>query len=199
MRIGIMGGTFNPIHLGHLILTEFIRDEASLDKVIFIPTGHPPHKDTRGMVDSYHRKTMVEISIRDNPHFFLSNIEIEKNSTSYTIETILELKKRYKHDELFMIIGADSLLSIETWKDSSKLLKKINFIVADRLVKSNQDVLEEIKRLNLKYDIDIKYLESPIIGISSTDLRDMVKRNKSIKYLVREEVNKYILENNLYK
>lgn len=199
MKIGIMGGTFNPIHLGHLILSEYIREGLNLDKIIFIPTGQPPHKDNSKVIDALHRKAMTELSIKDNPYFFLSNIELERKYKSYTIDTIKELKEQYKDDTLIMIIGTDSLMSIESWKDSSELLKQIDFIVADRISREKEDTIKEIKRLNLKYSIEIKYLDIPLLEISSTEIRDRVRKNKSIKYLVKENVYKYILENNLYK
>lgn len=199
MKIGIMGGTFNPIHLGHLILSEYIRDEIGLDRVIFIPTGQAPHKDNSKIADGLHRKAMTELSIEDNSYFFLSNIELERKEKSYTIDTIKELKEQYKDDTLIMIIGTDSLMSIESWKDSSKLLKQIDFIVADRISREKKDIIEEIKRLNLKYNIDIIHVDIPLLEVSSTEIRDRVRKNKSIKYLVKENVYKYILENNLYR
>lgn len=197
MRIGIMGGTFNPIHLGHLVLSEYIREGLDLDKVIFIPTGNPPHKNK--IVKAYHRKNMVELSIKDNPYFCLSCIELEKEDKSYTIDTVLQLKEKYKNDSLTMIIGGDSLFTIESWKDSSRLLQEIDFVVADRLLRERKNLIEEIKRLNLKYKSNILYLETPLIEISSTQIRDKVEGFRSIKYLVKENVNKYIMENNLYK
>lgn len=199
MKIGIMGGTFNPIHLGHLILSEHIREEMELDRIIFIPTGQPPHKDEKDVIDKFHRQSMTEISIEDNPYFLLSTIEIERSNKSYTIDTISNLKKQYKDDSLIMIIGADSLINIEQWKDASKLLKEIDFVVADRITKQNEDVLQEIKRLNMKYNTKIRYIDTPIIEISSTEIRNKIKKNESIKYLVNPKVHKYILENNLYK
>lgn len=200
MKIGIMGGTFNPIHLGHLILSEYIRVEMSLDKVIFIPTGHSPHKDSKNIIDGFHRENMVELSIADNPSFILCDIELKKNDISYTIDTVKELKSIYKDDSLYMIIGADSLMNLESsWKKPAKLLKEVSFIVADRLLRKNQNIIDEVNSLNLKYNVDIKYLNSPIIEISSTNIRERVQRSQSIKYLVKEDVNKYILENNLYK
>lgn len=199
MKIGIMGGTFNPIHLGHLVLSEYIRDEMGLDRIIFIPTGNPPHKNSSEIAEGFHRKAMVDLSIRDNPYFTLSDIELKRTGRSYTIDTIYELKKLYKDDSLSMIIGADSLIHIESWKDSADLLKEIDFVVADRVLREQEDVIEEIKRLNLKYDINIRYFNTPLIEISSTGIRNRITSGKSIKYLVKEEVYKYILENSLYK
>ena len=199
MKIGIMGGTFNPIHLGHLVLSEYIRDEMGLDKIIFIPTGNPPHKDSSKIISGVHRKAMVELSIEDNPYFTLSDIELERTEKSYTIDTIYELKKIYKDDSLIMIIGADSLMDIERWREPSKLLNAIDIIVADRVLRDEEDVVEEIARLNLKYSVDIRYFHTPLIEISSTQIRDRSNNDKSIKYLVKKEVYNYILENNLYK
>lgn len=199
MKIGIMGGTFNPIHLGHLILSEHIREAMGLDKIIFIPTGQPPHKNGISIVDRFHRKIMTELSIEDNPHFILSDIEIKRPNKSYTIDTVYELKRQYKDDSLVMIIGADSLMNIEQWKDALKLLNEIDFVVADRITKQNENVLQEIDRLNITYNINIKYIDTPIIEISSTEIRNKIKKNESIKYLVNKNVHRYILENNLYK
>lgn len=199
MKIGIMGGTFNPIHLGHLMLGEYIREGIGLDKVLFIPTGEPPHKDKSKVIGGVHRKAMTELSIEDNPYFFLSSIELDRKDKSYTIDTITEIKSKYKDDTFVMIIGPDSLMSIESWKDSSKLLREIDFIVADRTSREKKDLVEEIKRLNLKYSINIKHLDIPLLEISSTEIRDRVRKNKSIKYLVKENVYRYILENDLYR
>nr|WP_300002099.1 nicotinate-nucleotide adenylyltransferase [Tissierella sp.] len=198
MKIGIMGGTFNPIHLGHLVLSEHIREEMGLDKIIFIPTGHPPHKDNSEVIEGYHRKAMVELSIGDNPCFDLSDIELKRIQKSYTIDTIYELKELYKDDRLIMIIGGDSLINIESWKEAEKLLREIEFVVADRVLREKKDIVEEIKRLNNKYEADIKYFDTPLIEISSTEIRDRMRSGKSIKYLVKEEVYRYILEKGLY-
>lgn len=199
MKIGIMGGTFNPIHLGHLVLSEYIKDEMGLDKIIFIPTGNPPHKDNSEIAEGFHRKAMVDLSISDNPYFTLSDIELKRTKKTYTIDTIYELKRLYKNDTLSMIIGADSLINIGSWKDSDTLLKEVDFVVADRVLREKKNVVKEIERLNLKHGIKIRYFDTPLIEISSTEIRDRIRTDKSIKYLVREEVYRYIVKNNLYK
>ena len=197
MKIGIMGGTFNPIHHGHLILSEYIRLEENLDKIIFIPTGNPPHKNS--VLDAKLRLEMVELAIKSNPYFNASDIEVKRTNLTYTIDTIKELKEKYPSAELFMIIGADTLLSLHNWKDCSKVLSQINFIVADRLGLRPSDIEEEIKRLSNKYFSNIFNIASPIIDISSTDIRNRIKENLSIKYLVPETIEDYILQNNLYR
>lgn len=199
MRIGIMGGTFNPIHHGHLILSEYIRLEARLDKIIFIPTGTPPHKSPSEILEGDTRIKMVELAIEDNSYFSISDIEVKRNKTTYTIDTIREIKDIYKDAQIYMIIGADTLLSLHTWKDFDDLFSLIGFIVADRFVQNGQEVLKEIDRLKGLYDGDVASIDSPIIDISSTFIRGRIRENLSIKYLLPKKVEDYILENKLYK
>ncbi len=199
MKIGIMGGTFNPIHHGHLILSEYIRTRVDLDKIVFIPTGMPPHKSKDDLLDARTRLEMVELAIKSNPFFTSSDIEVSKTQLTYTIDTLIELRDLYKNCELYMIIGADTLLSLQTWKDYPKVLSLVNFIVADRLGLSTDDVLEEIERLNIQFGADIISINSPVIDISSTTIRSRVNKGLSIRYLVAEVVENYISDNNLYK
>lgn len=199
MKIGIMGGTFNPIHYGHLILSEYIRNEANLDKIIFIPTGIPPHKETSNLLDGRIRLEMVDLAIASNPNFLSSDIEIRRAKMTYTIDTLLELEDLYKDCQLYMIIGADTLMSLTTWKNYPYLLSRVNFIVADRKGLSTVDIFDEIKRLNNRYKAKIDSIQSPVIDISSTSIRSRVKKGLSIKYLLPEAVEDYILKNNLYR
>lgn len=199
MNIGIMGGTFSPIHNGHLILSEYIREELNLDKIIFIPTGIPPHKELEHVLDGYTRKEMLELAIDPNPYFSISTIEIDRNSTSYTIDTVTQLKEIYPFDNLFMIIGADSLLSLHMWKDFQKLIVMTDFVVADRYGAYDHEVLSSIEELNSKFNGKIMRVDTPIIEISSTDIRKRIKSDLSIKYLVPESVERYIIDNNLYR
>lgn len=199
MKIGIMGGTFNPIHHGHLILSEYIRIKMNLDRIIFIPTGVPPHKNNQDVLDGETRLKMVELAIESNPYFIASDIEVTRNKLTYTIDTIVELRDLYQNSKIYMIIGADTLLSLYTWKDYSKVLSLVSFIVADRLGLSNEDLVQEIERLNRRFDSNIVSIDSPVIDISSTLIRNRLKENLSIKYLVPERVEDYILNNNLYR
>ena len=199
MKIGIMGGTFNPIHHGHLILSEYIRTSVDLDKIVFIPTGMPPHKNNEDLLDGRTRLEMVELAIENNPYFICSDIEVERTKLTYTIDTLRELKNLYKDCQLYMIIGADTLLSIYTWKDYPEVLSLANFIVADRFGLNTSHVLEEIEKLKKEFEADIISINSPVIDISSTVIRDRVKKALSIKYLVAEVIEDYIFENNLYR
>ncbi|NLI65962.1 MAG: nicotinate-nucleotide adenylyltransferase [Tissierellia bacterium] len=199
MKIGIMGGTFNPIHHGHLILSEYIRIGADLDKIIFIPTGIPPHKDNQAVLDSQIRLEMVALAIRENPYFICSDMEVVRKKLSYTIDTVNELKEIYRDDDLYMIIGTDTLLSLHTWKDYERILSMINIIVADRLGLDRKRVDKRIEELTRRYGASIISMDSPVIDISSTLIRERLKKGLSIKYLVPEVVEDYILKNNLYR
>lgn len=199
MKIGIMGGTFNPIHHGHLILSEYIRTEANLDKIIFIPTGVPPHKFDVDVLDGKTRLEMVDLAIENNPYFISSDIEVKRTKMTYTIDTLIELEEIYKGCQLYMIIGADTLMSLGSWRDYPRFLSLARFIVIDRLGLSSADIFEEIVRLNKQFKAEIQSMESPVIDISSTSIRDRLKKGLSIKYLVPESIEEYILLNNLYR
>lgn len=199
MKIGIMGGTFNPIHNGHLILSEYIREEANLDKIIFIPTGRPPHKDNREILNGEFRKEMLDLAIDSHPYFEISTIEIDRIGIGYTIDTLVELKDIYPKDEIYLIIGVDSLMELHRWKNYRNLLSMSNFIVANRYGFESNIVMDRIKEFNEDYKGRIALIQSPIIEISSTDIRERLRKGLSIKYLVPEAVEKYILLKALYR
>ena len=198
MKIGLMGGTFNPIHLGHLLISEYIRINFPLDKIIFIPSGNPPHKDNNEIILPHHRLKMTMLATNSNPYFEVSCIEINRLGKSYTVETIDEFKRIYRKDELYFVIGADSLYNLENWRNPERLFNITNFIVVGRNNLEDKNILVRIAELNNKYGANIQYIDGPIIQISSTDIRINIKNNKSIKYLVPEMVEKYIKDNKLY-
>lgn len=198
MKIGIIGGTFDPIHTGHLIIGEYARTSLKLDKVIFIPVGIAPHKDNKKISNSKTRSKMIDLAIKSNPYFHQSLIEIEREKVAYTIDTIISLRKEYREDELYFIIGGDCVFQIESWKDSEKLMKLCKFIVLDRGFKSKEKINKQIIKLRTLYKADIERINSPIIEISSTEIRSRIKNNLGIKYLVPEVLEEYINENKLY-
>lgn len=199
MKIGIMGGTFNPIHNGHLLIGEYSRTELALNKVLYIPTGNPGHKPRKDVVSGRDRFKMVNLAIADNPYFESSDIEVRRSGITYTLDTILELRSNHGEDlEIYFIMGEDSLFYLETWKGFSDLSKLCKFVVFKRKPGAGREILETIDYLNHKYGIGIIYLKSPLMEISSTDIRSRVEIGKSIKYQVPKEVEAYILEKKLY-
>lgn len=198
MKIGILGGTFNPIHYGHLIIAEHIRVDQNLEKIIFIPTGLPPHKDRLKVLGGDIRREMVELAIESNPFFCLSTIEIENREISYTIDTVNTLKKENSEDEFYLILGGDSLMGLRNWKGFDELISSVNIIVADRYGACGDTIMKEIGRLNKETKNTIININTPIIDISSTEIRKKRREKRSIKYLLPENVENYIMERGLY-
>lgn len=199
MKIGLMGGTFNPIHHGHLILSEYVRDSLKLDKIIFIPTGLPPHKDHFNMISGEIRLEMTKIGTETNKFFQVSDIETKRQGMCYTIDTLKELKSIYPNDQIYFLIGADSLFELPTWKDYEEILRTTKLIVVNRPGGKNDLIDDKIKEYNGAFGGNIIRVESPLIDISSSEIRSRAQDGKSIKYLLPETVERFILENNLYK
>ncbi len=198
-RLGIMGGTFDPIHYGHLVLAEQIRCEYHLDKVLFIPAGHPPHKADRKVTDNMHRYFMTLLATINNPYFEVSTIELENKEISYTIHTIMKLKEIYhENTELYFITGADAICELDTWRDVENLFKLCNFIAGTRPGPSTKYIDTKIDELQKKYNSYIRKIDSPALAISSTDIRNKIRERQSIKYLLPESVEYYIYKNGLY-
>ena len=197
-KYGIFGGSFDPIHYGHLMICEYIKEEMGLDKVIFIPTGNPPHKDLG--VSAEDRYEMVRIAISPNPDFEISDIETTRVNLSYTVDTIRELKKIYKEEKLYFLIGLDSLFQLKTWKKIGDLSQEIEFVVALRPGYINKEEIDnEIDFLRENFGTKINLIKTPLYEISSTDLRDRIHEGKSLRYLIPKRVLDYIEESGFYK
>lgn len=192
MRIGIFGGTFDPIHHGHLIMASYAYEKMKLDKVYFMPAGNQPLKE--GESPFYQRLEMIKLSIENDSRMSYTDIE-NSSEPSYTYNTILKLKGIYD-DELFFIMGADSFESIERWYKYKDLLKEVKIIVVDRLGSSNLYYLQD-KYKDIAKEINV--LKCPIIEISSTEIRNKVKKGHDIRYFVPERIKEYIDYENLYK
>jgi nicotinate-nucleotide adenylyltransferase len=194
-RYGIFGGAFNPIHTAHLIAAEDVREQIHLDKVIFIPYANPPHKEHTELLDAEHRLKMIALAIEGNKYFESSDIEIKnaRISKTYTVDTLLELRDLYRSDfvKFYLIIGLDNLVELHTWKEPGKLFLLSEVVVISRPGYTIKDVKNE-------YDRQVIYVPSHNIDISSTEIRRRIKEKRSIKYLVPETVEKYILNNKLY-
>jgi nicotinate-nucleotide adenylyltransferase len=202
-KIGIMGGTFNPVHHGHLVTAQEALDQFGLDEVIFIPTGDPPHKIEDLLAHAEDRYLMTVIATSSNSSFFVSRVEIDRTGKSYTIDTVKELRKIYgSGSELYFITGADAILEILTWKNRREIVTLTKFIAATR---PGYD-LSKIKELKTtlfdsedKADRRIFIMEIPALAISSTNIRQRIKNGRPVNYLVPEGVNNYILKHGLYK
>lgn len=200
-KIGIMGGTFDPIHFGHLVLAEEIRHNFGLEKIFFVPVGTPPHKGQQNITDKDLRYSMTLLASMTNPNFEVSKIEIESDDVSYTINTIKKIKERLNNDdiEIFFITGADAIMAIETWKDYRELLTLCSFIGATRPGIHAEHLEEKIAYLRETYDATIHLTYIPGLAISSTDIRRRVKEGRAFKYLLPEAVEAFIVKNDLYK
>ncbi len=201
MKIGIMGGTFDPIHNGHLLLGEFACEENGLDEVWFMPNGNPPHKK-KSIIESAaeDRLNMTALAIREYPKFRLNLHEAEDGRISYSYQTLEYLRTKYREDEFYFIIGADSLFSIETWVYPERVLSACTILAAYRdEADSEQIMFAKIHELNEKYHADIRLLRTPLFPVSSSQLRRKIKMGESIAGLVPETVERYIKENGLYK
>ncbi|MFQ5899988.1 MAG: nicotinate-nucleotide adenylyltransferase [Thermodesulfobacteriota bacterium] len=196
-HIGIIGGTFNPVHYGHLRIAEEVRDACLIDKVVFIPSNIPPHKDGTALVASEDRLEMVRIATKDNPSFNVSDIEVTRKGNSYSIETLKELRKIYGEEtDLSFILGIDAFLEIKTWKDYDKLFNLSNFIVTRRHG-YNKEEIDDL--LPIETADSISFIETTMLDISSTKIRERIKEGKSIRYLVPLEVEEHIMHKGLYK
>lgn len=198
--IGIMGGTFNPIHYGHLLMCEFIREEFNLDRILFIPAQNPPHKGTKSIAGAQERLDMVRLAIKSNPFFEASEIEMNRSGASYTIETLRELGESYGDEgRLNLIIGADSLMQINTWKSYEEIVETADIIVARRPDTKNR--LLELMAARLKTECNARIFLSDAVALdySSTDIRRRIQNGLSIKYMVPEDVEAYIGEHELYR
>ena len=199
-RIGIMGGTFDPIHYGHLAAAEAARVEFGLCKVIFMPAGNPPHKQSQKISDAEHRYRMTALATSSNSGFEVSRLEVDKAGITYTFDTMEELRSIYgEAPEIYFITGADAVLELLTWYKIGELLTLCKFIAVTRPGFDICKLEQKIAEITSKYDGEIICLEVPLLEISSTDIRERIKNGKPVKYLLAEEVEAYIHKNGLYK
>lgn len=198
-RIGIMGGTFDPIHVGHLILGEKAYEQLSLDKVWFMPSGNPPHKQNReGRATDEERAEMVRIAIRDNPHFALSLLEMNEEGYTYTYRTLERLGEENPDTDYFFIIGADSLFTFSSWMKPERICAACTLVAAVRNHVPEQDLDREMEMLREKFQGSIVKLDTLNIDISSRLVRQWAGEGKSLKYYVPDEVIAYIQKNRIY-
>lgn len=213
-RIGIFGGTFNPIHLGHLKAAEIVQKKFHLEEVLFIPSYIPPHKESVEIVAPFYRLKMVELALDSYPQFVPSSIEIDAKGKSYSIVTLKKIKRLYPQASIFFVLGIDAFLEIDTWREYHSLLEQCYFVVISRPGYRLDDAkkilggefrkrmveISESAEVNEKKVASYKIFFFPIdsLDVASTEIRERIKRGESIKGMVPEAVRNYIQENNLY-
>lgn len=191
MKLGIFGGTFNPPHLGHLIVAESVREQLKLDRLFFVPSYSPPHKLNLQVALPRQRFEMVELSVNNNKYFSVSDIEIKREGKSYSIDTIHSMSLSFPRAQIYFIIGMDNLIDFPQWKLPNEIISHVELIVMNR-AGYDREVKNEFSRY-------ANFIKVPNLDISSSDIRRRVKMERSIRYLVNEEVEKYIIRKGLYK
>lgn len=195
-RIGVLGGTFDPIHIGHLVVADNALQQLNLDTVLFVPAGQPPHKTDRVISSAADRSAMIEIAIADRAEFAHSDIDLEREGPSFTVELLHRIDQIHAPSALFFVMGADSLRDFATWSRPEAILQIARIAVARRPgVELGSVVLTSVPGLADRLDL----LNSPLSHISSTDLRDRVNRGQTIRYLLPQAVHDYIDARRLYR
>lgn len=199
-KIGIMGGTFDPIHIGHLILGEAAYEQFKLDEVWFMPAGNPPHKrDRAGRASDEQRIEMVKRAIASNPHFVLSLEEMNEDGYSYTYRTLERLNGEYPQTDFYFVIGADSLFDFDTWREPQRIAAACKIVVATRNQISEElfdSVLEDRRE---QFHGSFLKMDTPNLDISSQTIRAWIKEHQTVRYYLPEEVRQYIIDHKIYE
>lgn len=186
-RVGIMGGTFNPIHTGHLIMAEQVITQLGLDEILFMPNNIPPHIDSKTAIDGETRAKLIELAIADNPKFLLERFELERGGVSYSYDTIKQLRENYPDVDFYFIIGGDEVAYLPKWHRIDELLKIVTFVAVKRV------------GFDTTTPYPVIWVDVPLIEISSTIIRERIRKHQSIRYLVPQAVAKFIEEQKLYQ
>jgi len=198
-KIGILGGSFNPIHIGHILMCRYTFEQLNLEKVYLMPNEKPPHKKDQSMLTADHRLNMCKIVQKNNKFIETISVEIGNNKTNYTVETMERLLKgRFQDCKIYFIVGADSLLQIETWRAYEKLFDLISFVCIMRPSYNKEEVENKILFLEEKYNIIIEKIKMPFICLSINDICNRILKKKSVKYMLDSDVIDYIHTNSLF-
>ena len=197
-KVGIMGGTFDPIHIGHLILGENAYLQFGLDKVVFMPSGNPPHKKERDGGTDLQRMDMVKLAIASNTHFEISDIEMNEDGYTYTYRTLERLVKEHPDTEYYFIIGADSLFYFDSWKNPQRIADACTLVVATRNHTSDEKLDEKIEFVRKLFNAKIEKLDTENIDCSSSQIRSWIKEGHTVKYYVPDTVINYIHTYHVY-
>lgn len=197
--IGIMGGTFNPIHTGHLLLAQAALEEAELSEVMFLASGISYLKAEEQVLSAERRLAMTKLAVEDNPAFTVSDMEIRRKGNTYTCDTLRQLRQEAPQNTFYFILGADCLFGMENWYRPQEIFDSCRILAAVRDTVGEEALRIQADRLRERFGADIRLLHLPRVDISSTDIRERVEKGKSIRYMVPEKVRAYILDNNLYQ
>jgi len=198
MKVGIMGGTFDPVHSGHLIIAEEVREALGLSEVLFMPCGQPWLKLERPITPAVHRVEMVRLAIGTSPQFKLSEVEVKRPGPSYSVDTMMDFQEQFGSGaELFFIVGCDALADLARWKEPQRLIQLCKLVAVPRLNFNSPD-LKALERSVPGVSKRLIYVATPIIDISSSRIRERVRKGLSIRYLVPEKVEEYIRRQKLY-
>ena len=190
MRVGLMGGTFDPIHLGHLRAAENVREALSLDEVLFVPAAEPPHKPTFSLSPARDRLAMVALATADNPSFLASDLELRRCGPSYTVDTLAELARERRGDEMFLIVGSDTLGEMATWHEPERIFALSTIAVADR--PGAEDIAAALPTAL------VVRVSGPGLFLSASEVRRRVREGRSVRYLIPDTVAAYIASHGLY-
>lgn len=198
-KVGIMGGTFNPIHNGHLLLAESAREAFGLDEILFMPSGNSYMKDAASILDGKTRAYMTELAIEGNPFFRLSRMELKRKGPTYTCDTLSQLKRQEGACQYFFIMGADNLFILEKWKDVEYIFQNCVIAVAARGDETDGEIGRKAELLKKRYQADIRLLSERRIDISSLEIRERLQKGQSVRYLLPDSVLAYIAREGLYQ
>jgi nicotinate-nucleotide adenylyltransferase len=192
MRIGVFGGTFDPPHVGHLIVAEYAREKVELDRILFVPTATPPHKIDRVITPGEQRVAMVRLALGRHDPFAVSDMEVRRGGVSFTADTLEELGRQHPADSLFFLLGMDNLVEFRTWKDPERILRLARLVVMTRPGFTPGNELESFAG-------SVEYCSVPQIGISGSEIRSRVREGRSIAFLVPPDVCRFIDRHGLYR
>ncbi len=198
-RIGIMGGTFDPPHIGHLAMAEQVRQTMALDEIWFVPTGGISYKKTEGISSPKDRLAMVRLAVAGNENFIVEPVEAESGQNSYTFQTLEYFKERFPDVEFVFLVGADSLDYMDCWREPARIFQNCIVAVVNRKGISEEKLVQKQEELIRRFDAKIERITMPTLDISSTELRERVRHGQSIRYLVKDAVGEYIEAHRLYQ
>ena len=196
-RVGLLGGTFDPVHVGHLVLAEQCREQAELDEVWFVLAGAPPHKGGKAIALAKHRLEMLKIAVSGTPWFSICEIELDRDGPSYTVDTLEQLKSRHPEHEFRLLVGADMLADFPNWREPARIASMCRLVAVNR-GRDLDSVRALARQLTQNLAADIQVIEMPAIDVSATDIRERVSQGRSIRFLTPRGVEMYIAAQGLY-